>query len=516
MFKILLSLFAQLLFVSITKCDDLLHTCIDTYGSYTNPSPYKSNLDTLLSTLNSENKTTYGFYNASVGDTIYGVALCTGDTTIQECQVCLDNITKSLPPLCATQNEAIGWYDDCMLHYSSRDIRGLDEVDHVLYVNDSTTLVSNGLTEQFNNALGILLSRLQNEAASGNLNRKFATGDANYANFNKIYAMAQCTPDTSFESCYNCLGTYIAMFPNCCNNSKGASANGPTCRISYSSQLFYRLSASSSKVAGTDKDAAYYFLRVGLPIFVTMLIVIAIIACLKRKKSKNTALLVRPASTSSPVHPQPQPQQSFDTSRPTTEIKEVPKMTNRSDPLQFDLETLKLATDNFDDAKTLGRGGFGAVYKGLLPNGQQIAVKRLASGSTQGDTEFGNEVRHLADVQHPNLVTLLGFCTENGEKLLVYEFVLNLSLEKFLHGSNESRPKLKWKTRFEIIMGIGEGVSYLHRDNYHFKNGIIHRDLKPQNILLDGDMKPKIADFGMARLVQLNQTSVFASKIVGT
>ncbi|XP_027928645.1 putative receptor-like protein kinase At4g00960 [Vigna unguiculata] len=182
------------------------------------------------------------------------------------------------------------------------------------------------------------------------------------------------------------------------------------------------------------------------------------------------------------------------------------------EPLQFNLATLKAATNNFSDENRIGKGGFGEVYKGILLDGQHIAVKRLSKNSSQGAKEFKNEVSVIAKLQHRNLVTFVGFCLEEQNKILIYEYVPNKSLDYFLFDSRRSK-LLSWMERYDIIRGIARGIFYLHELS-RFK--VIHRDLKPSNVLLDENMVPKISDFGLARIVEINQDQVGTNRIVGT
>ncbi|ESQ28131.1 hypothetical protein EUTSA_v10018598mg [Eutrema salsugineum] len=177
----------------------------------------------------------------------------------------------------------------------------------------------------------------------------------------------------------------------------------------------------------------------------------------------------------------------------------------------FPFQVLVSATKNFHQTHKLGEGGFGPVFKGRLPDGRDIAVKKLAQASRQGKNEFVNEAKLLAKVQHRNVVNLWGYCTHGDDKLLVYEYVVNESLDKVLFKSNR-RSEIDWKKRLEIITGIARGLLYLHEDA---PNCIIHRDIKAGNILLDEKWVPKIADFGMARLYQEDATHV-NTRVAGT
>ncbi|CAA6656537.1 unnamed protein product [Spirodela intermedia] len=180
--------------------------------------------------------------------------------------------------------------------------------------------------------------------------------------------------------------------------------------------------------------------------------------------------------------------------------------------LQYDFRTLRTATGNFCEENKLGQGGFGPVYRGVLPDGRQIAVKRLSRGSGQGLTELRNEVVLVAKLHHRNLVRLLGFCLEEEEKMVVYEYLPNQSLDKFLFDPVK-RLLLNWEKRLKLIEGIARGLVYLHEDS---RLRIIHRDLKASNILLDGDMNPKISDFGLAKLFRVDETHGNTNQIAGT
>ncbi|XP_042064002.1 G-type lectin S-receptor-like serine/threonine-protein kinase At1g11300 isoform X2 [Salvia splendens] len=181
---------------------------------------------------------------------------------------------------------------------------------------------------------------------------------------------------------------------------------------------------------------------------------------------------------------------------------------------RFTFEMLTTATDQFRASNLLGRGGFGPVYKGILPDGKEIAVKRLSTESGQGYQEFMNEVMLMLKLQHRNLVRLLGACVEKEEKILIYEYMPNRSLDFCLFDAKHPwQNALDWKKRFNIIEGVARGLVYLHRDS---RLRIIHRDLKPSNVLLDADWNPKISDFGMARIFGGNQDHHDTARVVGT
>ncbi|XP_010268929.1 PREDICTED: G-type lectin S-receptor-like serine/threonine-protein kinase At1g11330 [Nelumbo nucifera] len=185
---------------------------------------------------------------------------------------------------------------------------------------------------------------------------------------------------------------------------------------------------------------------------------------------------------------------------------------NASELSTFSFSTIQAVTQNFSEVNKLGQGGFGSVYKGILPDGQEVAVKRLSKKSGQGLEEFMNEIKLIAKLQHRNLVRLLGCCIQGTEKILIYEYLPNKSLNKLLFDPTK-QSDLDWCKRYNIVEGIAQGLLYLHK---HSRVKVIHRDLKASNILLDGDMNPKISDFGMARMFGANQTEANTDRLVGT
>ncbi|XP_022931778.1 probable serine/threonine-protein kinase PBL19 [Cucurbita moschata] len=187
----------------------------------------------------------------------------------------------------------------------------------------------------------------------------------------------------------------------------------------------------------------------------------------------------------------------------------------------FTLEELKIATNGFSRSLRIGEGGFGSVYKGKIRlEGEQgeeviVAIKRLKPNSTQGHKQWLAEVQFLGVVSHPNLVKLLGYCSEDGERgiqrLLVYEFMSNGSLEDHLF--SRSTTLLTWKTRLQIILGAAQGLAYLHEG---LEVKVIYRDFKSSNVLLDEEFCPKLSDFGLAREGPTGDRTHVSTAVVGT
>ncbi|XP_062006857.1 probable leucine-rich repeat receptor-like serine/threonine-protein kinase At3g14840 [Rosa rugosa] len=189
------------------------------------------------------------------------------------------------------------------------------------------------------------------------------------------------------------------------------------------------------------------------------------------------------------------------------DLKGVDLQTSR-----FTLRQIKTATNNFDISNKIGEGGFGPVYKGLLSDDTAIAVKKLSAKSKQGNREFVNEIGMISALQHPYLVKLYGCCIEGNDLLLVYEYLENNSVARALFGPKASQVKMDWPTRHRICVGIAKGLAYLHEES---RLKIVHRDIKATNVLLDKNLCPKIADFGLAKLDEEDNTHI-CTRIAGT
>ncbi|XP_058765608.1 probable receptor-like protein kinase At2g23200 [Vicia villosa] len=180
--------------------------------------------------------------------------------------------------------------------------------------------------------------------------------------------------------------------------------------------------------------------------------------------------------------------------------------------LKISLLDLQLATENFDAKRIIGKGGFGNVYKGVLKNRMNVAVKRSVSGSGQGLLEFETEIMVLSKIRHIHLVSLIGYCDESGEMILVYEYMKKGTLRENLYNTN--LPSfLTWKQRLEICIGAAKGLHYLHKG---VAGGIIHRDVKSTNILLDENLVAKLADFGLSKTGPIDQESYVGTCVKGT
>lgn len=498
---ILLSMFGLHLTV---EADYLELSCQYEYGNYSTNSTFESNLKQLLDSL-SYNTATTGFYNTTVGDglhRIYGQALCRGDASSTACEGCVSNARQEIMNLC-TAEDALIWYELCQVRYSFQDF--FSKMVYTGKYPDSDyqeKLASDPAL--FYTYLMYLMKNISNEAAYVNTTQMFATGKINKSVSQTIYGLVQCTRDMSDKDCYSCLDSALADLRACCYTWKGGTVVSRTCNVRYELYRFFNGSTTSTLTYPASTGDKWKKGMVGL--------VIGILGLLLAVLAGSCTLYFNRRKANQDLERSPRALLNDLTNPVGVEITEEGNLVSSEELPFMDLATLKAATDDFSSSNKLGQGGFGTVYKGLLSDGKEVAVKRLSRKSWQGLEEFKNEVILIAKLQHRNLVRLLGCSIEGDEKLLVYEFMPNKSLDMYIFDLDK-RAQLDWCTYVSIIDGIARGLVYLHEDS---RLRIIHRDLKPSNVLLDHEMVAKISDFGMARIFCENQSSANTRRVVGT
>uniref|UniRef100_A0A1J3I947 Cysteine-rich receptor-like protein kinase 37 n=2 Tax=Noccaea caerulescens TaxID=107243 RepID=A0A1J3I947_NOCCA len=497
-----------LLFLQTLK---YVHASFLCYGDFSTAN-YSVNRDNLLSSLPSNVINNGGFYNASLGrdsgdNRVHVVALCRRGYEDQACKACLEHVIKDTKEQCPHQKETFSWVThepndvSCSLRYTNHSTFGKLELspftinpnsNNISFIIKNMTLFSQEWTAMVNRTLEV--------ASTAETSSVLKYYNATRTDFTEIsddvYALMQCTPDLSPSDCKRCLGECVTEFQRQFWGRQGGGVGRPSCYFRWDLFPFYKafdnvtrvlapplpppteVSSTTTLHCGRDKKdfGGRNIAIIVVPTIINLFIFVGLICSWKRKSSHAG-------------------------------IKE-----SSQSMVRFDLGTILTATHGFSPEKKLGQGGFGTVYKGILPSGQEIAVKRLTKGSGQGDMEFKNEVLLLTRLQHRNLVKLLGFCNEGDEEILVYELVPNSSLDNFIF-DEKKRSLLTWEVRFRIIEGIARGLVYLHEDS---QLKIIHRDLKASNILLDADMNPKVADFGTARLFDTDETRAETRRIAGT
>ncbi|XP_039828902.1 cysteine-rich receptor-like protein kinase 6 isoform X1 [Panicum virgatum] len=507
-------------------------------GNYTLNDTYQANIQRLAATL-PKNASQALFAKASLGvvpDVVYALALCRGDVNASACASCVATAFSDAQQLCAYNRDATVFYDPCLLRYSNQNF--LDSINsggNVLFVlMPSRNVTTSGIQyvavtsvldtgdpilillntqnvtspfRVFDAAVAVLVNATARYAAA-DASRRFGTAVEAFQTFDsqnpRIYGLAQCTPDMTAADCRTCLAGMTQMGPQYFSGKQGGRILGLRCNYRYEQYPFFSggpllqlpeppvgapapVNATPTPATTTRGrgNRTARVLAIILLIVIMMLGTVVVFYRLwrRRKKPAGKLLLI--------VNPE--------------DIRSI-------DSLMIDLPTLRATTENFDEGKKLGEGGFGAVYKGVLPNGREIAVKRLSQSSRQGMKELKTELVLVAKLQHKNLVRLVGICLEEPEKLLVYEYMPNNSLDTFLFDPDKSN-ELDLDKRFMIINGIAQGLQYLHEES---QLKIVHRDLKASNVLLDSDFNPKISDFGLARLFGSDQSQYVTNRVVGT
>lgn len=445
--------------------------------------------------------TTYG----QAPDVVYALALCGGDILDgSACGGCITNwfdAALSQQPQCAKVGSN---YRDCIIAYGGANANILAAPSNATggsgdntppFEDWSTRNVSGGGDVPLIVDLTRELLAATAEKAAGTVPSRYATGVMDMervsATYPSVYSQARCTPDLPADECSACLRRLLGMVNSTKSLRMGGQMGVTRCYFRYDAFQFYAGQPLLSLPWPTAAPATLTKRRKNM-LWVIPLVVVPLTAaafllfiCYSRrlKRQRKGSRYWR-------------------------------KRQGKNDEFcLFDFEELLEATSNFSEDSKLGEGGFGTVYKGQLREGLEIAVKRLASHSGQGFIEFQNELHLIAKLQHMNLVRLLGCCSQEEEKILVYEYLPNKSLDYFIFDENK-RALLDWSKLIAIIEGIAHGLLYLHK---HSRLLIIHRDLKPSNILLDSEMNPKISDFGLAKIFSSNDTEGNTTrKVIGT
>ncbi|CAO2173400.1 unnamed protein product [Urochloa humidicola] len=491
-------------------------------GNYTVGSKYHANLQLLSTTLPSNASSSPAlFVKSAVGakpDQVFGLALCRGDTNASSCLDCTTRAFSDAQGLCPYSKEAAVFEDLCVAFFSGDDfLASTANLGQIRLYNVSLDSPTNITGPSFVTLVEALLIYTMPPTSSSPANEWYGTVRMDVVK-PPLYSLMQCTPDMSNVDCRQCLQDLVGN--STFNGSTAGVLNlGVRCGYRYETYKFYSgdpmlkigsLSQFNSTVppsqqppsllppppatSGKKLSSKLLIVALVLPLFATTSVLIFCsvwIRSVRKKKSKQR--------------------------KKNTATREVLKLwrteESNSDFTLFDFTQIEEATSYFSEAKKLGEGGFGSVYKGQLPNGLEVAVKRLAPHSRQGLVEFKNEIQLIAKLQHTNLVNLRGCCIEGDENMLIYEYMPNKSLDSFIFDAKRAA-LLDWNRRLNIIEGITQGLLYLHR---HSRLRIIHRDLKASNILLDKDMNPKISDFGLARIYDsTDDTEGNTKRVVGT
>ncbi|XP_027100620.1 cysteine-rich receptor-like protein kinase 3 isoform X1 [Coffea arabica] len=422
-----------------------------------------------------------GVVNGTGNNTVYAFGECMKDLSQTDCNLCFaqckTQILRCLPFQRLTRGGRL-FYDGCYLRYDDYMFfnESLDAEDKtVCGVNDF-----GGNQSLFKANVAQLVRNMSVEAPKTD---GFFKGFVNRGNLT-VYGLAQCWEFVNGTSCEKCLKDSVSRIGSCPPKDEGRVLNAG-CYLRYSTKKFYDNSSTTAPSGNGGGSRRVAIILAATFSAVAFLLILAFISFFAKKRVMKQK-------------------------REKKQLGALLQTVNKS-RLNISYETLERATDYFNNANKLGQGGSGSVYKGVLPNGQAVAVKRLFFNTTQWVDHFFNEVNLISGIQHKNLVQLLGCSITGPESLLVYEYVPNGSLHDHIFVKKNVQP-LSWEDRYKIILGTAEGLAFLHEES---KLRIIHRDIKLSNILVDESFTPKIADFGLARLFPEDKTHI-STAIAGT
>ncbi|KAK2374390.1 cysteine-rich receptor protein kinase [Trifolium repens] len=419
-----------------------------------------------------------GFGTAVTGtgpDGNYGLAQCYGDLSLLDCVLCYAE-ARTVLPQCYPYNSGRIYLDGCFMRSGNYSFFNEYKGPEDSAVCANTTMKNSG----FQAAAKQAVLRAVQDAPN---NKGYARGKVSVSGTanESAYVLADCWRTLDSSSCKACLEHASSSIVGCLPFSEGRALN-TGCFMRYSDTDFLNKEVENESSRGN-----------------VVVIVVALVS--------SVVVAVVGVTIGAYIWKQRHIQKKR---RGSNDAKKLAK-TLEQKSLNFKYSTLEKATESFNDNNKLGHGGFGTVYRGVLPDGREIAIKRLYFNNRHRAADFYNEVNIISGVEHKNLVRLLGCSCSGPESLLVYEYMHNRSLDRFIFDKNKGR-ELNWEKRYEIIIGTAEGLVYLHENS---EIRIIHRDIKASNILLDSKLRAKIADFGLARSFQEDKSHI-STAIAGT
>ncbi|KAK4753257.1 hypothetical protein SAY87_022055 [Trapa incisa] len=404
--------------------------CSSQYQPYAPNSTFETSLQTLLGSLIASTPST-GFNSTVVGDNddrVYGHAMCRGDINSTACRGCLETAANGIVYLCNRTLEAIIWYELCQIQYSFKNFSVM--VFTGKYSNPSYFRKNASDPDRLRSHWKYMMTNISEGAAVNSSLRMFATGEVSMSASRAVYGLVQCTRDISSHDCTTCLASAVGDLETCCGSTEGGTVMSINCNARFELFEFYSGPPTFMLTYNYSNGSKWKTWMTAVLALVIGFLVSVLVGCsaVLYRRRRNGQLDAEIAQ-SELFHGFAAPMEV----RMTEEGDLV-----SSDELPFmDLALVMAATDNFSTANKLGQGGFGAVYKGVLPDGKEIAVKRLSKRTWQGLKEFQNEVTLIGRLKHRNLVRLLGWGMEGDEKLLIYEFMPNRSLDLFIFGPSQ-------------------------------------------------------------------------------